>query len=178
MNCNTNTIVFKAWIMCNGNDKMKCWEKKNRFSVAHKYELHAYIGALLIQLRMQSQSQFIILSWPLHVNEGRKRERERSKEKKTAKPPTLSLLGNYGARSWWFCCWFIPFCNSFFSFLVFFRYINDLELLLNDLQNRLYMAKVKRKDGLFNPEQCEQQLVVDLSFGFFLAKGKWRGPAA
>lgn len=35
--------------------------------------------------------------------------------------------------------------RSFLFLVFFFRYINDLELLLNDLQNRLYMAKVKRK---------------------------------
>lgn len=75
--------------MCNGNDKMKCFEeKKNRFSqpstVAHKYEPHAYLGALLMlmQSRMQSQSQFIILRWPFHVNEGRKREGGRERERR------------------------------------------------------------------------------------------------
>jgi hypothetical protein len=54
-----------------------------------------------------------------------------------------------------------------FLFLVgrfFFVTLMILNYCLMIYRNRLYMEKVKRKDGLFNPEQCEQQLRFIFAF--------------
>jgi hypothetical protein len=94
-----------------------------------------------------AKSQFIILRFePSHVNEGRKRERcEREGEKDNqTTDPTLSLLKAIMVRAVddFVVDSFRSVTRSFLFFFFFFCYINDLELLLNDLQNRLYMAKV------------------------------------
>jgi hypothetical protein len=99
------------------------------------------------------------------MNEGTKKERdregEREGEKKDSqtKPDTFFVKAIMVRAVDGFVVDSFRSVTCYFLFLVvvFFRNINDLELLLNDFQNRLFMAKAE--DGLFNPEQCEQHLV-------------------
>jgi hypothetical protein len=79
-------------------------------------------------------------------------ERRGEKDNQTT-DPTLSLLKAIMVRA---VDDFVvdSFRSVTRSFLfLFFCYINDLELLLNDLENRLYMAKDEAEEWLFNSER-------------------------
>jgi hypothetical protein len=82
-------------------------------------------------------------------------ERRGEKDNQTT-DPTLSLLKAIMVRAVddFVVDSFRSVTRSFLFFFFFFCYINDLELLLNDLENRLYMAKDEAEEWLFNSERC------------------------
>lgn len=98
------------------------------------------------------------------MNAGRQKEEEEEGGREERQPnhwPDTFFVKAIMVRSWCFCCCFIlHVTRSFLSY--FFRYINDLELLLNDLQNRVVYGKSKAEDGYSTPADAVRAAIVSL----------------
>lgn len=129
------------------NEMLK--KSKNRFSQpssTYKLYVRTYRCTLNTIAHEVAERKPIYYTWFLaythltdDVNRDR-RGRECKREKETTKPnwPDTFFVKAIMVRSWCFCCCFVQYVTR-----SFFCYNNDLELLLNDLQNRLYMAEEK-----------------------------------